>query len=418
MPPKRNIPDGKAPQKRARTISEPPNSQNGPNTRLSCVKCISDANCPEEHKKSCLWRFMNLQNAAYSPDSPPMSSDPREDQPVKFNVRGLIYPYVRHGAAVRSRIHQNASRSVNPEALRPFYTEYDIYDAPSSFDASIDVLFHNVYKKIKILTFPQLLTYRNFLVYKRQIPEEYRVLHPTIEFRRHKSLYFDDGTAIEHKLDFWRLNRFDNIIKWLKGDSTQMKDAKADPGIWVAYLVFHVTPYTGHANILVFDNKDPQHVKVFLIDPNVDLIPNVSKVMQDICNANGAVWMGSPFITSDKRFQSIESLCPSTSADARGFCQSWTHFIAEAILKHQRYDDEFLTNLMSALSANKFAYRKFITDYLWSRMVQLHFILIDEHHQHHFDFEYYRRHIARHFRGKRIIALDTLPAMSSPKPQK
>ena len=416
MPPKRMKADSNPSQKRAKVIAEPapaPNSRNGPDTRLGCVKCISDTTCPPEHKQGCFRRFQNLDKAVYSPDSPPMSpsNDPREDQPVKFNVRGLVYPYVRHGAAARSKIHINASRSVRPEALRPFYTEYDIYDAPSSFDTSMPVLFRRKYKNIKILEFPQLLTYRNFLVYKRQIPEEYGVLNPTVDFRRKHSLYFDDGTAIEHKLDFWRLNRFDNIIKWLKGDPTQMNDAQADQGIWVAYLEFHVSD-GAHANIIVFDNKDREHIKVFLIDPNVDLIPNVSKVLQDICNLYGAVWMGSPFTTLGKRFQSIESTCPKTDADAGGYCQSWTHFIAEAILKHQRYDDEFLSNLMLAFSANKFAYRKFITDYIWSRMVQLHFILKDEHHQHHFDFEYYRRQIARHFRGKRIVEFETLPKIS------
>jgi hypothetical protein len=398
MPPKRRThtetKDERTPQK--------PKIVSSSLTKKECVKCISDLACPEEKKAQCIHKFSKLHDAKYSPDSPILQEDTRANQTFDNNIRDLLYPYVKHGTSARRITHKRSITKLHDaQLLKRLYEQFEIFDAPPDFDASMSMLFRRKYKGVEILTLPQLLTYYNYTKYGKQIPEEYIVSYDMIYAtginRRNLTT---QGRVLKHGKDYWKLRDFKSIVEWLKEQSTPH-------GIWVVYIIFNHSSGS-HANILVFDNKNKRKIRVSLIDPAITIDVGVMKVFENACAKNHVIWLSSPFSSDTPDFQRIEQTCPVTDIDATGYCQTWVQFIAEAVLKGERYDGDYLKNILAPLAGNLNTYRKFITDYMFSRMVQLHFMLQNEHHPHNFDFEFYRRHIARYYRLKQIVPFEDL----------
>lgn len=390
-------------------------------TKKKCVECIrqepkSDFCVPNsEFMKKCHEKYSELHNIyQLSPGHNTNTSRETIDIPKDKQVRNIDYHYVKKRTDIERPLPEI------PPDVKELYRKYDIIDAPPNFKSTMDIIFRNRYRGVPILTLKQWIIYYVYMNYKYIIPDFYTFINATHfqteipclnKIRRFLSTELGVDLQTDDRWDIF-LNLKD-VIAWLRNKELpsyknsifkpQPLQRKPENKIYILQFIFCTSSGGKHASFIIIDNRLKTKMKMALFDPNVGytIDEKLDSTFSHFCKENKIEWLGLALDTETKLFQSIESACPKSTLDAEGYCQSWVYFVTECILKEQNYSDEFLTTILEPLNRNPELHRKFITDYLFSRLIALNSMIEPDD----FDFEFYRIQLKKYFKDKIIPEL-------------
>lgn len=376
---------------------------------MDCYKHLYDT--PELHKK-CIDTYPEfigfIQEASELSENSHETSEPR-----LISVWDIKYPYVKKDRPSRNILYKELSNSLITDDIRLLYHTYKIIDAPTSLNLNIDFLYNLKYKKISCIPLPELLLYYFYNKYGTVIPQSYNV-----DFEN-RIIELEDSDNKDKTLIM--NNKYKNVKTFQKIMETILKKKKNIYGIDLGH--------DEHAFFIFIDTRITP-AKLFLFDPivgnscacsntntrrnhvNQIILKEVEKFNgddDDKIDYNGLLF----YKYQTKLFQSIEQKCIDIhDIDADGYCQSWVLFAFEILMVNidniKPGNDNDIRKLfdltLKPLNDNPILYRKFIVDYIWSRMIDL-IDIIDENHKDYFNFIPYKNEIKKHFINRKIIPI-------------